>query len=186
MGSCGTLGADDNSIGPRIASPRQGRVFGPDVGLAAARGRDAVRTMVKSLQLPFKLKKQLQEECGKLAVLYAQQDEQVKIHKKSKGAMLIGCVFIAVALFLHQNQPGVAAYIGFGIAALVIPFALFCIWGSKERRAEIALEQITITDQFLDHGLLVNISGRLVHVLDDDGRPVGKGRDPMSKKSYSG
>ena len=142
--------------------------------------------MAKSLQLPFKLKKQLQEECGKLAVLYAQHDEQNRIHKKSKGAVVIGCVFIAVALFLHRDQPGVAAYIGFGIAALVIPFALFCLWGSKERRTEIALEQIAITDQFLDHGLLVDNSGRLVHVLDDEGRPVGRGRDPMSKKSYSG
>ena len=68
--------------------------------------------MAKSLQLPFKLKKQLQEECRKLAVLYAQHDEQVKIHKKSKGAVVMGFVFIAVALFLHREQPGVAAYIG--------------------------------------------------------------------------
>jgi hypothetical protein len=142
--------------------------------------------MVKSLQLPRKLKKQLQEECGKLAVLYTQHAEQAKINKKSKGAVVIGGVFIVVALFLHRDQPGVAAYIGFGIAAVVIPFALFCIWGSKERRADISLEQITITDQFLDHGLLVNINGRLVHVLDDDGRPVGQGRDPMVKKSYTG
>jgi hypothetical protein len=141
--------------------------------------------MATTLGLPHKLKKQLQEESQKLAILHTQFGEQYKINKKSKGVIVIGCVFIAVAVFLYQGEPGLAAYIGFGIAAVVIPFAMFCIWGSKERRAEISTEQIRITDQFLDHGLLVASDGTLVHVLDEEGRPVGRGRDPMSKKSYT-
>lgn len=142
--------------------------------------------MATNLGLPHKLKKQMQEECRTLVALHAQINEQEKIHKKSKGVVVMGCVFIVVALFLHWDEPGIAAYIGFGIAALAIPFAMFCIWGSKERRAEITLDQIRITDQFLDHGLLVDSNGMLVHVLDKDGRPVGIGRNPMSKKSYTG
>jgi hypothetical protein len=141
--------------------------------------------MATTLGLPYKLKKKLQEECPKLAALHIQFGEQAKIHKKSKGVIAMGCVFIAIAAYIYQGEPGLAAYIGFGIAAIAIPFALFCIWGSKERRAEISTEQIRITDQFLDHGLLVASDGALVHVLDEEGRPVGRGRNPMSKKSYT-
>ena len=141
--------------------------------------------MATTLGLPHKLKKQLQEECPKLAALHIQFGEQAKIHKKSKGVIAMGLVFIAVAAFIYRGEPGLTAYIGFGIAAIAIPFAMFCIWGSKERRAEISAEQIRITDQFLDHGLLVASDGTLAHVLDEAGKPIGRGRDPMSKKSYT-
>jgi hypothetical protein len=141
--------------------------------------------MATKLGLPFKLKKQLQEECLKLANLHIQFVEQKKIYKKSTGVVAMALVFAIVAAFLYREEPGPAAYIGFGIAAIAVSFAMFCIWGSKERRGEISLEQIRITDQFLDYGLLVAPDGTLVHVLDEEGRPVGRGRDPMSKKSYA-
>lgn len=141
--------------------------------------------MATTLGLPHKLKKQLQAECEKLAILHTQFDEQVKINKKSKGVIAMAFVFIIVAIFLYQDSPGLPAYIGFGIAAVAIPFAMFCMWGSKERRSEILSEQIQITDQFLDHGLLIAPDGTLAHVIDDDGKPIGRGRDPRSKKSYT-
>lgn len=141
--------------------------------------------MATTLRLPNKLKKQLQVECQKLVVLHIQFSEQLKIYKKSKGVIAMAVVFIIVSAFVYYNSPGLTAYIGFGIAVVAIVFAMFCIWGSKERRAEILSEQIRITDQFLDHRLLVAPDGTLVHVVDDDGKPIGRGRDPMSKKSYT-
>ena len=141
--------------------------------------------MATKLGLPFKLKKQLQEECLKLADLHTKRGEQAQIYKKSRGVVAMALIFVIVAAFLYQEESGLAAYIGFAIALIAGSFAMFCIWGSKERRGEISLEQIRITDQFLDYGLLVASDGSLVHVLDEEGRPVGRGRDPMSKKSYT-